>query len=209
MTSKNEINKEKEKSEEREIATKNARKDMLLDIAPYIIIIVFVVLLRTFIATPVSVHGTSMDPTLKDGDTMILYKLTKKFRGIKRKDIVVIKTDSGKLIKRIIGLPGDVITYKIEEKDGKTFNTLYVNGKVIKEDYITKENQAKTCVSQTGEIWTLCETEIKVPKGEYYVLGDNRGNSKDSRMIGTVKEEDISGTTELVIFPFTRFGIKD
>lgn len=205
MTSKREI----EKNEEKEIATKNARKDMLLDIAPYLIIIVFIVLIRTFIATPVSVNGTSMDPTLKDGDTMILYKLTKKVRGIKRSDIVVIRTDSGKLIKRVIGLPGDVITYKMEEKDGIIVNTLYVNEKVIKEDYISSEAQNQTCVSQTGEIWKLCETEIKVPKGEYYVLGDNRGNSKDSRMIGTVKEEDILGTTELVIFPFSRFGIKE
>ena len=126
MTSKREI----EKSEEKDIATKNARKDMLLDIAPYLI----------------SVNGTSMDPTLKDGDTMILYKLTKKVRGIKRSDIVVIRTDSGKLIKRVIGLPGDVITYKMEEKDGKIVNTLYVNEKVIKEEYIssTKSNMCKS-----------------------------------------------------------------
>lgn len=200
-------------NEEKEIATKNARKDMLMDLGPYIIIIVFVVLIRTFIATPVRVNGTSMDPTLKNGDTMVLYKLTKKVRGIKRGDIVVIETENGKLIKRVIGLPGETITFKIEQKDDKVANILYVNGKKVKEKYIEEENRDKTCSSPVSMnedgIWPLCKTEIKVPEGEYYVLGDNRGNSKDSRMIGTVTEEEILGTTELVLFPFSRFGIKD
>lgn len=200
-------------NEEKEKATKNARKDMLMDLGPYIIIIVFVVLIRTFIATPVRVNGTSMDPTLKNGDTMVLYKLTKSIRGIKRGDIVVIETENGKLIKRVIGLPGETITYKIEEKDDNLVNTLYVDGKKVKEEYISDENLDKTCISPISinedGVWPLCKTEVKIPEGEYYVLGDNRGNSKDSRMIGTVSEDEILGTTELVIFPFNRFGIKD
>ena len=101
--------------EEVENNTKKAHKDMVLEYMPYVIIIVFVVLIRTFIATPIKVNGSSMSPTLYNGDHMLLYKLTPKTRGIKRFDIVVISTDSGKLIKRVIGLPGEKIRYEIRK----------------------------------------------------------------------------------------------
>lgn len=201
--------KKKEELEEKKLtkeeATAKAKKDMFLDIAPYLIIIFFIVIIRLFIATPVSVNGSSMYPTLESGDTMILYKLVKTTRGIKREDIVVIETDSGKLIKRVIGIPGDVITYKKEIKNEEEIYVLYRNGKKVEEKYIGQEAINKTC----NEEWEICKTEVKIPEGEYYVLGDNRGNSKDSRMIGTVSINDILGTTEIVIFPFDRIGIKN
>ena len=205
MAKKKEMNEEVLPKLSKEEATKMAKRDMFLDIAPYLIIIFFIVVIRIFIATPVSVHGSSMYPTLEDGDTMILYKLVKSTRGIKRDDIVVIETDSGKLIKRVIGLPGDVITYKTETVDEKEITHLYRNGKKIEEKYIKQDAVNQTC----NEDWELCTTEIKVPEGEYYVLGDNRGNSKDSRMLGTIAYDDILGTTELVIFPFNRIGFKN
>lgn len=201
--------KKKEELEEKKLtkeeATEKAKKDMFLDIAPYLIIIFFIVIIRLFIATPVSVNGSSMYPTLESGDTMILYKLVKTTRGIKREDIVVIETDSGKLIKRVIGIPGDVITYKKETKNDEEIYVLYRNGKKVEEKYINQETINKTC----NEEWEICKTEVKISKGEYYVLGDNRGNSKDSRMIGTVSIDDILGTTEIIIFPFNRIGIKN
>lgn len=184
--------------------TKKAHKDMVLEYMPYIIIIVFVVLIRTFIATPIRVNGSSMSPTLLDGDHMLLYKLTPKTRGIKRFDIVVISTDSGKLIKRVIGLPGEKIRYEIvkdEEENEKA--TLYINGEAVEESFLTEEAKNATCVIDTK----ICDgEEYEIPEGEYYVMGDNRINSKDSRMIGTIEKEKINGTTQLVLFPFNRIG---
>ncbi len=192
-----------EKDEIIEKNTKAASKDIFLEYAPYVIIIFFVVIIRVFVATPVKVNGTSMYPTLRNGDTMILYKLTKRMRGIKRFDIVVIDTDSGKLIKRVIGLPGDKIHYEVKKNENdEQIATLYVNGEEVKEDFLVHENAIETCYKD----WDICEGEVEVPKGEYYVMGDNRHNSRDSRMIGTVKDEVVMGTTEIILFPLNRFG---
>lgn len=184
--------------------TKKAHKDMVLEYMPYIIIIIFVVIIRTFIATPIKVNGSSMSPTLYNGDHMLLYKLTPKTRGIKRFDIVVISTDSGKLIKRVIGLPGEKIRYEITKDENEVeVATLYINGKAVEENFITDEAKNATCVIDTK----ICNGEdVEIPEGEYYVMGDNRVNSKDSRMIGTVEKEKITGTTQLILFPFNRIG---
>lgn len=205
MAKKKNIKKAEIDEESTEYTTKEAQKDMFMDVAPYLIIIFFIIIIRLFVATPVSVNGTSMFPTLEDGDTMLLYKLSKTTRGIKREDIIVIETDSGKLIKRVIGKPGDKIVYKKEKKDDQDIYVLYRNDKKIKEEYIDQEVINQTCLEE----WDICKEEIKLRKDEYYVLGDNRGNSKDSRMLGTIHKDDILGITELVIFPFNRFGIKE
>ena len=182
--------------------TKKASKDLFLEYMPYLIIIFFVVIIRLFVATPVNVKGSSMSPTLQNGDTMILYKLTKNIRVIKRFDIVVIKTDSGDLIKRVIGLPGDKIKYEVKYVNEEKTGVLTVNGEVVEEKFLTTSKKIGTCETN----WTICSEEITVPEGEYFVMGDNRDDSKDSRMIGTIPFKDVKGTTELILFPFNRFG---
>lgn len=182
--------------------TKKASKDLFLEYMPYLIIIFFVVIIRLFVATPVNVKGSSMSPTLQNGDTMILYKLTKNIRGIKRFDIVVIKTDSGDLIKRVIGLPGDKIKYEVKYVNEEKTGVLTINGEVVEEKFLTTSKKIGTCETN----WTICSEEITVPEGEYFVMGDNRDDSKDSRMIGTIPFKDVKGTTELILFPFNRFG---
>ncbi len=198
------VKKVNNKEEEVETNTKKAHKDMVLEYMPYVIIIIFVVLIRTFIATPIKVNGSSMSPTLYNGDHMLLYKLTPKTRGIKRFDIVVISTDSGKLIKRVIGLPGEKIKYEIiKDEEGKEKATLYINGQAVEENFISEEAKNATCVIDTK----ICNgEEMQIPENEYYVMGDNRINSKDSRMIGTIEKERINGTTQIVLFPFNRIG---
>ena len=181
--------------------TKKASKDLFLEYMPYLIIIFFVVIIRLFVATPVNVKGSSMSPTLQNGDTMILYKLTKNIRGIKRFDIVVIKTDSGDLIKRVIGLPGDKIKYEVKYVNEEKTGVLTINGEVVEEKFLTTSKKIGTCETN----WTICSEEITVPEGEYFVMGDNRDDSKDSRMIGTIPFKDVKGTTELILFPFNRF----
>lgn len=164
---------------------KHTYKDSLKELVPYAIIILVVVLIRTFLVTPVVVNGTSMTNTLQNGDTMILNKIGMKFNDIKRFQIIVIKTDKSYLIKRVIGLPGEVISYK----DGK----LYINEKVVDDPYY-KNN-------------TEDFEPVKIPNGYYFVMGDNRSNSMDSRIIGPIKKDDIMGTTKLVIFPLSNIGV--
>lgn len=158
------------------------------EIISYIIIIIIVVLVKEFIITPIKVNGTSMENTLRNGDLMILDKFSYRFTDIKRFDIVVLKMDDEYLIKRVIGLPGDKVVYKD--------NQLYINDKVIKESFNHKETSDYIM-------------DEKIPDNYYFVVGDNRPVSIDSRIIGLVHENDILGKTSLVLFPFNRIGIKN
>jgi len=159
-------------------------KNFIKEIYPYLIIIAVVVLIRTFLFTPIRVDGPSMNPTLKNGDIMILNKVAK----VDRFDIVVIKSKriNDVLIKRIIALPGETL----EVNNG----VIYINGKKIKDKY----GYGKT--SDVGK--------MKIPDGEYFVMGDNRTVSADSRLFGTFRKEEIKGTTKFTLFPFKRFGFK-
>ena len=161
---------------------------ILKELIPYIIIVVVVVLFRTFIATPIRVDGPSMEDTLKNGDILFLNKLDKKF---KRFDIVVIYKSNIRLIKRVIGLPGENIEYKDNE--------LYINGELVEDISLIR----------TGD-FTLHELYgiDKIPEGYYFVMGDNRTISKDSRYydIGLIKKSEIAGTTSFRIFPFNKIG---
>lgn len=160
------------------------------ELIPYVIIIITVVLIRTFIVTPVQVDGLSMYPTLKDNEILLLKKYDKDY---KRFDIVVLKYKNDKLIKRIIGLPGESIKY-VDDK-------LYVNDKLV------EENFSKNTETDDFDIsYLLNEEETKIPDNMYFVVGDNRDNSTDSRIIGLIKKEDIEGTVDFALFPFNKFG---
>ena len=158
-------------------------KKFIKELIPYVIIIVVVVLIRTFIITPVQVDGNSMYPTLKDNEILLLKKYDKKY---KRFDIVVLNYNNSKLIKRIIGLPGEHIEYKD--------NKLYVNGKYIKEKF--KRN------TETSDF----EIDKKIPKDYYFVMGDNRDNSTDSIIIGFISKDDLEGVCDIALFQFDIFG---
>ncbi len=145
-----------------------------------LIIIVVVVLLRIFIITPIKVNGSSMHNTLEDGNVMLLKKYDKSFD---RGDIVVIKADDTKIIKRVIGLPKEDIEYK----DG----ILYINGKEMKDPH---------ALGETEDFIDYCT------KDEYFVLGDNREDSKDSRYYGCFNKKDILGTTNFILYPFNKWG---
>ena len=164
-------------------------KEKIKPLLPYIIIIVVVLFIKAFIVTPIKVNGESMYPTLEEGDIMILNKTAYYFNKPKRFDIVVVDMPDEYLIKRVIGLPGEQIEYKD--------NTLYVDGKKVKENFEhgkTDDFNIKKLGSDT------------VPEGYYLVLGDNRGNSLDSRELGFMKEEQLLGRTNLIILPFDRIG---
>lgn len=160
------------------------------EILPYIIIIIIVVLIRSFIITPIIVSGDSMKPNLHNKEILLERKIGYNSTSIKRFDIVVIKNDNEEIIKRIIGMPGEHISYKN--------NKLYVNDKLME----TIFNYRDTNDFNLEEICSC----TSIPEGKYLVLGDNRPISKDSRIIGLVDEKDILGKAVYRIWPISKFG---
>ena len=159
------------------------------EIIEYIVLIVVILLIRTYLFVPIMVSGNSMVPTLNNGDVMILNKFSYLVNDIERFDIVVVDYENEYIIKRVIGLPGDYVEYKND--------ILYVNGKKIKEEYDREYT----------EDFNLNDLNIeKIPNNYYLVLGDNRPISKDSRKIGLIDKKNIKGSTNFILFPFSRFG---
>ncbi len=153
------------------------------ELIPYLVIILVVVTIRTFIVTPIVVQGESMVPTLDGGEVMVLKKYDTNYD---RFDIVVVNksVEGDNLIKRVIGLPGETIRYRN--------NTLYINDKVIEDIY---------AYGDTGNF-----QEITLGDDEYFLMGDNRAISLDSRALGIIKKQEIEGTVGIVLFPFNKFG---
>ena len=164
------------------------RNKIIKESIPYIVIIFTVILIRTFVITPIRVDGMSMYSTFNDGDILFLEKYDKKYE---RFDIVVFRNGNDRLIKRVIGMPGETVEYKN--------NKLYINKKYIKEKFLTN--------NQTTYDFELKELgHKKIPKGYYFVLGDNRTNSTDSRILGLIKKEKIQGKANFTLYPFNKFG---
>lgn len=125
-----------------------------------------------------------MVPTLKDNQILLLNKLDYKLNKIERYDVVVIEVETGEIIKRVIGLPGENIEYRN--------NTLYVNGHEEKSDY--------NFDTEDFTLTSICNCD-KIPQDKYLVLGDNRTVSSDSRIIGLIDIEDILGSTKISLWP--------
>ena len=162
-------------------------KDNIKELMSYLIIIIIVILIKQFIITPIRVNQSSMNNTLYDKDVMILDKISYRFTDIKRFDIVVIKKDNEYIIKRVIGLPSEIVSYKD--------NNLYINDDLVEENFLHKKTDDY-------------ELNEPIPDDYYFVVGDNRPDSLDSRVIGLINKKEILGKANLVIFPFSHFGIK-
>lgn len=167
-------------------------KKFFKEVGIYIIVIIIVIIIRYYVVALIKVNGDSMVDTLHDKDIMILDKISYHFSSIKRFDIVVVKENKEYLIKRVVGLPGEKVEYKN--------NCLYINGKKIKESFSHKK-------TEDFSIKDLDST--KIPDDCYFVMGDNRLNSMDSRIIGFIPKKSIIGKTSLTILPFNRIGIKN
>lgn len=172
--------------------TKNIFKEIGEWVLHLGIAIIAGVLIVTFVAQRTVVFDVSMQPTLFEGDNLIVEKISHKLGRMERGDIIVFKMeDEGRqLIKRLIALEGDYV----EIYEGKVF----VNDNPVDESYL-KEGIA---TYQGFEEYS----SMTVPKGHVYVLGDNRPESKDSRRLGPIDIKYISGRAVLRIYPFSRFG---
>jgi signal peptidase I len=153
-----------------------------------------VLIIRGFILIPITIDGNSMSSTLKAGDAMVM----EKFTPIHRFDIVVIKTKNGEvLVKRIIGLPNETLSF--------TNGNLYIDGKLTKEDFLNtnlKNYHSKTNYTNDFSLTSLTGKK-RLGNNEYFVLGDNRPYSRDSRLFGAITNKQIIGKGLFVYYPFT------
>ncbi|WP_067729343.1 signal peptidase I [Oceanobacillus damuensis] len=160
-------------------------------------------IVRMFLFAPIVVDGPSMLPTLHDRDQMIVNKFAYHIEDPERFEIVVFHaSDQKDFIKRIIGLPGEHVA--MED------NVLYIDGVEVEEPFLKEQkDQIKSYQTLTND-FTLEELpgghEV-IPEGHVFVLGDNRGNSTDSRMLGVIPMDQIVGKTSLIYWPFDRIQI--
>lgn len=146
-----------------------------------IFLFLLILLIKNFCIDKVIISGESMLPTLKNENACLMKKWG--VSNIKRYDIVIAKTDKKHVVKRVVGMPNDTVQIKD--------NTVYINGKRIIDEY-----DFPTAYSG------IAEHGITIKEGEYFLLGDNRNNSIDSREFGVVKSSDITGIVITKIFPF-------
>lgn len=161
-----------------------------------VVIMAIMVMIYLFIISPQEINGQSMFPNFKNGEYILTNKVIYKFREPKRGDVVVFKSPKNKeidYIKRIIALPGE--TVRLEN------NTFYVNGTQIEEPYIPEGTFV------FGGSFLQEGQEALVPGGRYFVVGDNRPHSADSREFGPVPIEDFIGMAFLRYWPFDEFTI--
>ncbi len=169
------------------------KKEILSWIGCFAVAIVAALFIVTFIGQRVTVDGRSMESTLEDGDNLLCDKISYRFKKPERFDIVVIHPYAGaseRWIKRIIGLPGETVQIDTE-------GNIYINGEILEENY------GKEVIQDPG----LAAQTIQLGEDEYWVMGDNRNHSSDSRVIGPVPRKQIIGKAFLRIFPFRKFGL--
>ena len=154
---------------------------------------------REFIFSPMMVQGESMQPTFEDNDKIIVAKNSK----IERFDMIVFhaKYRNENHIKRVIGLPGDIV----EMKDDR----LIINGKEYKENYLQRNKESIAMSEHLTEDFTLQNwaDNAKVPADSLFVLGDNRRRSSDGREYGFIKKDSVIGEVKIRIYPLKEIGI--
>jgi signal peptidase I len=174
-------------------------------------------LIKTFLLQAFYIPSDSMNPTLVQRDRVLVNKLSYHFHDVHRGDIVVFKRPPGEndpkikdLIKRVIGLPGDTI----EGRNGQ----IIIDGRVLNESYTAKNSPLSdfppntqqgcanvfgaSCVQAANGDWA-----VKIPSGHYFVMGDNRGNSKDSRVFGPISKSLIVGRAFIRVWPLSHIGL--
>ena len=160
-----------------------------------LVALVLAIVLYLFIMTPHEVVGNSMHPTYKNGEFLMANKITYRVSDPKRGDVIIFKfSDTQDFIKRVIGVPGDEVMIK----DGK----IYING-----DMLNESNYLSSSVITNGGEYLHEGQSITIEDGQYFVCGDNRTNSSDSRVFGPIEKEAIKGKAWIVYFPFSEFRI--
>lgn len=158
------------------------------------------IVIRSFLFSNYVVDGQSMMPTLEDEDKLIVNRIGYTLGNIDRFDVIVFHaTEEDDYVKRVIGLPGDTVSYQNDQ--------LFVNGEPLPEPYLDEFKAASDDLYLTGDftLEQLPGGESQVPEDMYFVLGDNRRGSKDSRHIGFIPKENVVGEVSVRYWPFDNF----
>ncbi len=177
---------------------KSSLKESVYSFVVTLVVVLAIVLpIRAYIAKPFIVKGSSMDPTFETWDYLIVDEATYNFRkDPERGDVVIFKAPTSKgtyYIKRVIGLPGE--TVKIVNGEVVIINKKFKEGYSLDEPYISPENKSYK------------NLELTLKDDEYFVMGDNRAGSYDSRVWGPLKKDDIVGRAFVRLYPFNLIGL--
>ena len=179
------------------------KKKMLLKFLIQILVIVLLtVVIFTRVIIPVRIDGQSMAPMLHDGDLAVVNALFLNQDQIERFDVVVLncKTLQKDIVKRIIGLPGETIVYQDDR--------LYIDGIYYDESFLNQDYIEEAKVTYQSEQFTN-DFEVTLGDDEFFVLGDTRLHSTDSRALGAFKYDDIIGKNGMIVFPFNDIDFID
>lgn len=189
-------------------------EDILGFIKVFVVSAIVILLFVNFVAHPVRIDGRSMYPTLKDGEFGFTNVGGVLLNGVKRGDIVVVtmeeKGQKTHWVKRVIGMPGDTISC--------VNDIVFINGKVLDETQYIDPDYRQSCVDQFGYFNKVPNAdnsdvqdfkEVTLGDDEYFVMGDNRPYSKDSRYVGPVKKSQLFAKNMLVLLPISDIGVKD
>ena len=173
----------------------------------WVLVIVGAILLalvvKVFLLQAFYIPSLSMYPTLREGDRVLVNKLSYRLHDVNRGDVIVFERPASEtssnipdLIKRVVGLPGESISFI----DG----AVYVDGKRLDESYLSDGT-----VTSSANAPNKCTAEAPcvVPSGQVWVMGDNRSDSKDSRYFGSIDESTIVGRAFVTVWPLGRFGL--
>lgn len=169
-------------------------KEFIKDMMKYIILVIVILFVAVYVVGLQQVVGPSMSPNFKNNDILVLDKFSYRFFDITRGDVVSLYyADTKYLIKRVIGLPGEYVEYKD--------NILYIDGKMYTEEYLDQIVTENFSIKELGY--------DKIPEDMYLVLGDNRGDSLDSRdpKVGLIKKQDVIGKVRLRIWPLNKISL--
>jgi signal peptidase I len=171
--------------------TNRRRKTIIEWVIILLVAVLAAVGLRTFVVQPFYIPSGSMEPTLIVGDKVLVNKLSYDFHSVHRGDVIVFKKPPNDfspgikdLIKRVIGLPGEAISARQD--------SIYINGQKLKESWLPKG------------VTTADFGPVRIPSGQYFVMGDNRGDSADSRVFGPITKNLIIGRAFLLVWPVSR-----
>ncbi len=176
----------------RKAKQKRVRKEILSWVLTLAAAVTIALLVRTFLFEPIRVDGESMTDTLQNGELMFVTKPEYILGMPSRQDVIICRYPDRTeyFVKRLVALPGDTVEIKYDKKTG--VNTVYVNGQAVVEPYLTPSRNDKD----------NSMAPLTLRDDDFFVLGDNRDNSNDSRYVGTLHRSQIVGHVRFVFFPF-------
>lgn len=179
------------------------KKEIMEWVIAIVVALALVFLIGKFVGQPYTIKGDSMDPTLKDGERVVVNIMGYKIGDVKKGNVIVFHANKkDDYVKRVIGVPGDKVQYKKDQ--------LYINGKKQDEPYLNYNEKRKQVEYITGtfQVKDLANANSKsnvIPKDKYLILGDNREVSKDSRSFGLIDKDQIVGKVSFRFWPLNEF----